>query len=34
MQDLVVEMETEKAFEDLGRDLEKHFQDQVNLERI
>jgi hypothetical protein len=32
--DLVVEMETDKAFEALARDLERHFQDQVDLERI
>ena len=32
--DLVVEMETENAFEDLSRDLKKHFEDQVDLERL
>ncbi len=32
--DLVVEMETEDDLKDLSRDLEAHFQDQVNIERI
>jgi hypothetical protein len=32
--DLVVEMETEKEFMDLTHDLQGHFQDQVDLERI
>jgi hypothetical protein len=32
--DLVVEMETEKEFGDLSHDLQEHFHDQVNLERI
>lgn len=32
--DLVVEMETDQAFEELARDLEGHFQDQVDLERM
>jgi len=32
--DLVVEMETDKAFEGLAQDLKTHFQDQVDLERL
>jgi hypothetical protein len=32
--DLVVEMETDKDFEDLSRDLKNHFEDQVGLERL
>ena len=32
--DLVVEMETEGAYEKLTRDLLEHFGDQLNLERI
>lgn len=32
--DLVVEMETEKEFKDLSHDLQEHFHDQVDLERI
>jgi hypothetical protein len=32
--DLVVEMETDKDFEDLSRDLKNHFEDQVDLERL
>jgi hypothetical protein len=32
--DLVVEMETEKDFEDLSRDLKNHFEDQVDLEKL
>jgi hypothetical protein len=32
--DLVVEMETEQDFDSLTRDLETHFQDQVDLEKI
>ena len=32
--DLVVEIETERDFDDLTRDLETHFQDQVDLEKI
>jgi hypothetical protein len=32
--DLLVETETENNLEDLTRDLEAHFQDQVDLERI
>jgi hypothetical protein len=30
----VVEMETERHFEDLSSDLLRHFKDQVDLERI
>ena len=32
--DLVVEMETDQDFDNLTRDLETHFQDQVDLEKI
>jgi hypothetical protein len=32
--DLVVEMETDEDYENLSRDLENHFGDQMNLERI
>jgi hypothetical protein len=32
--DLVVEMETETAYEQLALALREHFQDQVDLERI
>ena len=32
--DLVVEMETDEDYENLSRDLETHFGDQMNLERI
>lgn len=32
--DLVVEMETERDFGNLIRDLETHFQDQVDLEKL
>jgi hypothetical protein len=32
--DLVIEMETDKAFEGLAQDLKAHFQDQVDLERL
>jgi hypothetical protein len=32
--DLVVEMETERDFDNLTQDLETHFQDQVDLEKI
>ena len=32
--DLVVEMETEKEFEQLSLELKEHFEDQVDLERI
>ena len=32
--ELVVEMETEKDFENLSSDLLHHFRDQVDLERI
>jgi acyl CoA:acetate/3-ketoacid CoA transferase beta subunit len=32
--DLVVEMETQNDLEDLTTDLEAHFQNQVDLERI
>ncbi len=32
--ELVVEMETERDFEDLAGDLLHHFKDQVDLERI
>jgi hypothetical protein len=32
--DLVVEMETDDDYENLSRDLENHFGDQMNLERI
>jgi hypothetical protein len=32
--DLVVETETEKEFNDLTRDLQEHFHDQMNLERV
>ncbi len=32
--DLVVELETEKEYEQLALELSDHFQDQVDLERI
>ena len=32
--DLVVEMEADEDYENLSRDLENHFGDQMNLERI
>jgi hypothetical protein len=32
--DLVVEMETDEDYENLSRDLENHFGDQMTLERI
>ena len=32
--DLVVEVETEKDYENLTRDLSEDFQDQVDLERV
>ena len=32
--DLVVEMETEGAYEKLSKELSEHFGDQLNLERI
>ena len=32
--DLVVETETEKEFKELNHDLQEHFHDQVDLERI
>jgi hypothetical protein len=32
--DLVVEMETDEDYDNLSRDLENHFGDQMNLERI
>jgi len=32
--DLVVEMEADKDFEDLSRDLKNHFEDQVDLEKL
>jgi hypothetical protein len=32
--DLVVEVETEKDYEDLTRELSEHFQDQIDLERV
>jgi hypothetical protein len=32
--DLVVEMETDEDYQNLSRDLENHFGDQMNLERI
>ena len=32
--DLVVELETEKEYEDLTRDLSENFQDQIDLERV
>jgi len=32
--DLVVEMETERDFDNLARDLATHFRDQVDLEKI
>ena len=31
--ELVVEMETERDFDNLARDLETHFQDQVDVEK-
>lgn len=32
--ELVVEMETEKDYENLSRELTAHFADQVNLEKV
>ena len=32
--DLVVEVETEKDYENLTRELSEHFQDQIDLERV
>ena len=32
--DLVVEMETDEDYENLSREIENHFGDQMNLERI
>lgn len=32
--DLVVEVETEKDYEDLSRELLENFQDQIDLERV
>ncbi|MEJ2723764.1 MAG: hypothetical protein P8175_03795 [Deltaproteobacteria bacterium] len=32
--DLVVEMETDEDYQNLSRDLENHFGDQMNLERM
>jgi hypothetical protein len=32
--DLVVELETEKEYEDLTRELSENFQDQIDLERV
>lgn len=32
--ELVVEVETERNFEDLSNDLSLHFKDQIDLERI